>query len=97
MARALAFTQFIIIVLGAAVLHLLVRLDHPGQFPGFVAAIALFVAHHALWLLAIPIFWAIGATTMKGHISDTVVHIIGAALSVAVLLLIGLPIAYYLL
>lgn len=70
MARALAFLQFLIIGIGAFSLHLLVKLDNGSDSPLMIEIVVKFLARYALWLLAIPILWAVFAISMQSRMSE---------------------------
>lgn len=96
MARALALTQFIIVSLGAFVLHLLFKIDKDHAPTGPLANVADFLAHHALWLFAIPIVYAIIGGLLEGKVNARAIQAAGVVLLVAILILFGLPIGVYL-
>ena len=96
MARALAFTQFIIVSLGAFVLHLLVKLDHGTSQAEATGSVSQFLARYALWLFAIPILYAVVATVIESKANEKAVQVLGVILTVALLLLLGFPICQHL-
>ncbi|CAN5570204.1 hypothetical protein BH09VER1_BH09VER1_31090 [soil metagenome] len=96
MARALALTQFIIVSLGAFVLHLLFKIDQQHAPTGPLAGIAEFLAHHALWLFAVPIIYAAVGGALEGRIGVGAIRAAGVVLLVSLIILFGIPICVYL-
>lgn len=95
-ARGLAFIQFMIAAIGVATLHIMVRLDDSAQHPDLIASLAPWLARHGLWLLAIPILWAIIAPVMNRRMPEKTLHAIGITLTVLLFLLLAVPLAFYL-
>lgn len=95
-ARALAFSQFIIISLGAFILHLLVKVQSGAPQPEPVAGLAQFLARHALWLFAAPILYAAVGAAIENNSNRKSVQMVGVIITVILVLLLGFPIAYYL-
>lgn len=96
MARALAFTQFLIVSLGALTLHLLVKIDNRVAPTETIAVFAQFLARHALWLFAVPILYAGIATAVEGKVSAKAVKGVGVGLCVILAVLLGLPLCHHL-
>jgi len=96
MARAFAFLQFLIICLGAFVLHLLVRVETKGAQPENVARLAEFLARHALWLFAVPILYAAIGNAVENAGNKNAIRAVGVVLCVILAALLGFPIAVYL-
>jgi len=96
MTRALAFTQFLIVSIGALTLHLLVKIDTSAAPVDAMAAYAQFLARHALWLFAVPILYAIIGKLIESRVSAKASQAVGVALCVILVALIGLPICYHL-
>lgn len=97
MARALAFTQFLIVSIGAFTLHLLGRLDSDPGEAGAMASLAQFLARYALWLFAIPILYAAVANAVSRPGNEKAVAAAGIGLCLLLLALVGFPLAYHLL
>lgn len=96
-ARAIAFTQFVIISLGAFVLHLLVKIQGGASHPDFIAGLAQFIARHALWLFAVPIIYGGVAAAMGNKANERPLQIIGFVLTAILVLSLGIPIIFHLL
>lgn len=95
-ARGLAFIQFLIISIGVAVLHIIVKLDDSGRYPDVIATLAQWLARHGLWLFAIPILWAVFGNAVHNGIPEKTLNLIGAVVTVFLFLLLAVPLAFYL-
>lgn len=96
MARGLAFVQFLTICLGVFALHLLGKLHHEDKSPEAIANLAHFLGRYALWLLVVPILWAVVGNAMKGRFGDRATNIVGGVLTVGVVLVFAVPLIWYL-
>ncbi len=96
MARALAFTQFFIVSLGAFALHLLVKIDGGSVPAGAMADSAQFLARHVLWLFAAPILYAAIGTAIEGKAGTKAVQAAGLVLCAILVVLLGVPIWFHL-
>jgi len=96
MARALAFTQFLIVSLGVLTLHLLVKLDSGNVAPGPMASLAQFLARYMLWLFVVPILYAAVGNTVLRKDNEREVGAAGIALCVILVALLGFPIVFHL-
>jgi hypothetical protein len=96
MPRILALTQFLIVALGAPVLHLLTRVQPTYGQSGAPDSPVQFLARHVLWLFAVPILYAAIGTALQGRVPDKALRVAGIALCALLLLLVGIPIVSYL-
>lgn len=94
MARVLAYTQFLVVSVGAFVLHLLGKIDSKIVSGDAMGEYARFLARHALWLFAVPILYAAVALALEGSGSGRAVRVAGVVLLVLVVALVGIPIVY---
>jgi uncharacterized membrane protein YgdD (TMEM256/DUF423 family) len=94
MARVLAYTQFLVVSIGAFVLHLLGKIDSKIVSGNAMADYAQFLGRHALWLFAVPILYAAVALALEGRGHNRAVRAAGIVLLVIVVALVGIPIAY---
>ncbi len=94
MARVLAFTQFLVVSVGAFVLHLLGRIDSTVVSGNAMTDYAQFLARHVLWLFAVPILYAAVAKALEGRGFDRPVQVGGIVLLGIVVALLGIPIGY---
>lgn len=95
-ARALAFVQFLIVALGVFALHMMVKLGDARDHPDLIAQLAPLFARYGLWFFAVPILWAAFAGIMGGKMAGKTLTGIGLAVTVLLLLVLGLPLAFYL-
>lgn len=95
-ARGLAFLQFIVVAIGVATLHIMVKLDDPARHPDLIASLAPWLARYGLWLFAIPILWSIFASIVSSTISGKALKAIGLTITVFLVLLLAVPLAFYL-
>jgi uncharacterized membrane protein YgdD (TMEM256/DUF423 family) len=91
MANVIALTQFVFLALGSAGVIALSRVQ--GYATDTIHDVRLFVASHALWLLAIPLLWWVFAQVTlnlgKGEFSVRFVQATGVLLSAAILAFYG--------
>lgn len=91
MANVIALTQFVFIALGSAGVIALSRAQ--GYAAGTVHDMRLLVASHALWLLAIPLFWWVFAQVTlnlgRGSFSLRFVQATGVLLAAAIVAFYG--------
>lgn len=95
-ARILAFVQFMIAGIGAFALNLMMKLHNPGSDPSQLAEFAAYLARHGLWLIAVPVLWVFLYFAMNGRVPEKVINVVGGVITVALLLLVGVPLAFYL-
>lgn len=96
MTRGLAFAQFLIVSLGAFILHLLVKVGGHDKDLAGVDAAAEFIARHALWFFAVPVLYAACANLFRGSVHSRPLRIIGFVLCAILLAAFGIPIFHYL-
>lgn len=96
MARALAFVQLLIVCLGGFALHLLVKLHHGSRHPAFIEGLAYFLGRYALWLLAVPILWAVAGNVLRARVGERSANTAGVILTLLVFLIFAVPLCFYL-
>ncbi|MEO6760521.1 MAG: hypothetical protein ABIO24_13765 [Saprospiraceae bacterium] len=97
MARGLAFVQLLIICLGAFSLHLLVvKLGHHTESSGFIQALGYFLGRYALWLIPVPILWAILGNILTPHLGEKITNAVGLTLTAIIFVIFAVPLFWYL-
>lgn len=93
----IAITQFVFIALGTMAVMVLVN---AGAIPasGQGQPLALFLKHYGLWLMVLPIFWALYANVAervnKGPLRLSIAHGVGCVLAGAILLVYAAAIVF---
>lgn len=96
MARGFAFVQLIIISLGVFTLHLLGKLNHPTEPLEFIPALASFLGRHGLWLIPLPILWAILGGKLTTSFGKKVTNTAGVILTAILFLIFAVPLFWHL-
>lgn len=96
MARALAFVQLLIVCLGVFALHLLMKLHHGNEHPAVIENLASFLGRYAIWLLVIPIFWAVAGNVLMARVGVKVTNAVGVLLTVVIFVIFAVPLFWYL-
>lgn len=96
MARALAFVQLLIISLSVFTLHLLLRLHHATPPAAWIADLAQFVSRYGLWMMVIPVIWAVLGTLLQVQVGPRTVKAAGLILTALVALIFLTPLLAYL-
>lgn len=94
MARGLAFVQLLIICLGVFTLHLLGKLNHLEAHSGFVPELAYFLGRHGLWLIPIPILWAIVGNLLTTRGSQKAARVVGVIVTTLVFVVFAVPLVW---
>ncbi|MEO6848761.1 MAG: hypothetical protein ABI443_13535 [Chthoniobacterales bacterium] len=96
MARGLAFVQLIIVCLGVFTLHLLGRLNHHGDISGFIPSLGYFLGRYALWLIPIPILWAVFGNMLTARFGKKTTNFVGLTLTIILFVIFAVPLFWYL-
>ena len=91
MTNVLALTQFAFLALGTLAMIAISRVQ--GADPSQAAAIRAFLAHHAIWLLAIPLAWWVIASVAENLVRNAfalrVIQASGVLLAIAIAVVYG--------
>lgn len=96
MARGLAFVQLVIVCLGVFTLHLFGKLSHPGEHPGFVDELAFFIGRYGLWLIPLPVLWAVFGNLITTYFGKRAANIVGVILTLFIFGIFAVPILWHL-
>lgn len=87
MPNVIALTQFVFVALGSAAVIVLSRAQ--GLSEGLVHDLRIYMAHHAIWFLAVPLFWWVFAwaalNVSKGAAVARIVQSSGVLLGAGIL------------